>query len=234
MSRRRLTRRLDFEPPEPQDAQKYLLHFNSRALYHTPAVFPKLDSKSLFGNNLALKMEIGCGTADFICALASKEPQANFIGLDVSWKPLFRAVRTAVWLRLDNIKFIKANFRLMGPLFVPASLETLYLHFPDPNQRPKFHKRQIFTPAFLDQMHKVLTPCGCLSVMTDHPQFFMEMLELVEQDRRFEKRHGERYLSGFEPEVKSRFQRTWEKYELPILRFEVKKKSEQHPPAYLR
>ena len=169
-------------------------------------------------------MEIGCGTADFICALASKEPQVNFIGLDASWKPLFRAVRTAASLGLDNIKFIKANFRLMRPLFVPASLETVYLHFPDPNQQPKFQKRQLFSPAFLDQMHMALTPSGYLSVMTDHAQFFMEMLNLVEQDGRFEKRHEARYLVGFEPEVKSRFQRIWEKYGLSILRFEVKKR----------
>jgi tRNA (guanine-N7-)-methyltransferase len=224
MSRRRLARRLAYEPPEVQNAQKYLLQFNSRDLFYTPAAFPRLDSKDLFGNDLALKMEIGCGTADFICALASKEPQANFIGLDISWKPLFRAVSTAASLGLDNIKFIKANFRVMWPLFVPASLETVYLHFPDPNQRPKFHKRQLFSPAFLDQMDKALTPSGYLSVMTDHAQFFMEMLSLVEQDGRFEKRHGERYLVGFESEVKSRFQRIWEKYDLPILRFEVKKR----------
>src|SRR5688572_1797474 len=224
MPRRRLARRLDYEPPDAQNAQKYLLYFNSRDLFYTPAAFPRLNSKDLFCNDLALKMEIGCGTADFICALASKEPQVNFIGLDVSWKPLFRAVRTAASLGLDNIKFIKANFRLMRPLFVPASLETVYLHFPDPNQQPKFQKRQLFSPAFLDQMHMALTPSGYLSIMTDHHQFFMEMLNLVEQDGRFEKRHEARYLVGFEPEVKSRFQRIWEKYGLSILRFEVKKR----------
>jgi tRNA (guanine-N7-)-methyltransferase len=224
MSRRRLTRRLDSEPPDAQMAQKYLLYFNSRDLFFRPACFPKLDSRSLFDNDLALKIEIGCGTADFMCALASQEPHTNFIGIDVAWKPLFRAVRTASALSLDNIKFIKAEFKLLQALLVPASLEAVYLHFPDPNCRPKFRKRAIFSPAFLDHMAKALTPTGCLSVMTDHRDFFMEMLGLVEQDCRFEKLHAERYLIGFEPEVKSRFQRTWEKYQLPILRFEVKKR----------
>jgi tRNA (guanine-N7-)-methyltransferase len=207
-------------------AQKYLLYFNSRDLFFTPALFPRLDSKSLFDNDVALKIEIGCGTADFLCALALKEPQINFVGVDVAWKPLFKAVRTASALALDNIKFIKAEFKLMQALLVPASLEAVYLHFPDPNRRAKFQKRTIFSPVFLDHMAKALTPTGCLSVMTDHGAFFMEMLSLVEQDPRFEKRHAERYLVGFETEVKSRFQRTWEKYQLPILRFEVKRRCE--------
>jgi tRNA (guanine-N7-)-methyltransferase len=225
MPRRRLARRLDSEPPDAQDAQKYLLYFNSRELFHTPAVFPRLASKSLFGNNLPLQLEIGCGTADFICDLALKESQANFIGIDVSWKPLFRAVRTASALSLNNIKFIKGHFRLMQTLLVPASLQTVYLHFPDPNRRPRFQKRILFSPAFLDHMHIALTEAGYLSVMTDHYDFFMEMLSLVEQDTRFEKRHTERYLVGFEPDVKSRFQLIWEKYKMPILRFEVKKRA---------
>lgn len=224
MPRRRLARRLEFAPPGAQDAQKYLLCFNSGELFHTPEVFPRFESASLFGNNLALSLEIGCGTADFMCNLALKEPEANFIGIDASWKPLFRAVRTASSMSLDNIKFIKGNFRLMHPLFVPDSLDAVYLHFPDPNRRPRFYKRTLFSPAFLDQMARALVPTGYLSVMTDHCDFFMEMLSLVEQDPRFEKRHPERYLVGFEPAVKSRFQLIWEKYKMPILRFEVRRR----------
>jgi hypothetical protein len=59
--------------------------------------------------------------------------------------------------------------------------------------------------------------------MTDHQAFFMEMLALVERDSRFQKTHEARYLIGFEPEVKSRFQRIWARHGLPILRCELRK-----------
>jgi tRNA (guanine-N7-)-methyltransferase len=225
MPRRRIGRHLDFEPPDAQNSQKYLLFFNSRDLFHAPAMFPRLDSRSLFGNDSALRLEIGCGTADFICSLALKAPTTNFVGIDISWKPLFRAVKTASALSLDNIKFIKANFKLINPLLAPAALDMVYLHFPDPNQQPRFQKRRIFSQGFLDQLDYTLRPEGRLSVMTDHPEFFMEMLCLMEQDRRFEKAHAERYLIGFEPEIKSHFQQIWEKHGLPVLRFEVKKRA---------
>ncbi len=64
--------------------------------------------------------------------------------------------------------------------------------------------------------------------MTDHETFFLEMLALLEADCRFEKAHAERYLIGFEPEVKSRFQHIWERHGLPILRCELRKR---HHPA---
>jgi hypothetical protein len=47
------------------------------------------------------------------------------------------------------------------------------------------------------------------------------MLELADGDGRFATTHPERYLTGFEPEVKSRFQRIWEGHGLPTLRFEL-------------
>ncbi|NKB71405.1 MAG: hypothetical protein GKR89_30400 [Candidatus Latescibacteria bacterium] len=50
---------------------------------------------------------------------------------------------------------------------------------------------------------------------------FVVMLQLAEADSRFVKTHTERYLVGFEPSVKSRFQRIWEAHGLPTLRFEV-------------
>jgi hypothetical protein len=61
--------------------------------------------------------------------------------------------------------------------------------------------------------------------MTDHKAFFLELLALLEADCRFERTHAERYLVGFEPEVKSRFQRIWEGHGLLILRCELRKRA---------
>jgi hypothetical protein len=50
------------------------------------------------------------------------------------------------------------------------------------------------------------------------------MLELIEQDNRFEKTHYERYLTGFDAPIISRYQRLWERHGLATLRFEVRKR----------
>ncbi|HLI52358.1 MAG TPA: hypothetical protein VKU87_11200, partial [Thermomicrobiaceae bacterium] len=137
----------------------------------------------------------------------------------------YSAVASASKLGLDNIFFVSADFNQMHPLLAPASIRAIYLHFPDPCMEPKFRKRRIFTEAFLDLAHRALEPNGSLSVMTDHRQFFFEMLALADSDGRWESPHDQPYLVGFEPLVKSRHQRIWEGHGISTLRFELIRQS---------
>jgi tRNA (guanine-N7-)-methyltransferase len=223
MSRRSLMRGAAYRPPDSRAARQYLRCFSNKELFSHPDAFPPLDSHHLFGNDLPLHLEIGCGTAEFLCALALDDPGANFIGVDVATKPLFKAVRNAARHALPNIAFVKADIARLYPLLVDGSLQAIYLHFPDPHMKTRYRKRRVLTSLFLDQANRVLAPGGLLSIMTDHQAFFMEMLALLEQDGRFVRTHAERYLVGFEPTVKSYFQRLWEHHGLPTFRVELRK-----------
>ncbi|HZR39286.1 MAG TPA: tRNA (guanosine(46)-N7)-methyltransferase TrmB [Ktedonobacteraceae bacterium] len=224
MPRRTVFRRLAHLSLDQEARERYLVTFSSRCLYHHIQRFPQLSSDELFANQQPLELEIGCGYGEFLCALAQANQARNFLGIDISYTALQQAAYLASTLALKNIKFIAANARLLYPLLAPNSLEAVYLHFPDPNRKRKFHKRQLFTPALLDAMSQGLCPGGRLSVMTDHREYFLEMLELVEQDVRFEKTHAERYLLGFDAPAISRYQRLWERHGLATLRFEVRRR----------
>ena len=224
MPRRLLSRQIRPRSLDDLEIKQYLRVYNARDLYHHPEIFPRLCSQQLFGNGAPLELEVGCGTAEFLCSLASKEPGVNFVGVDIARRPLYKAVAVASSLQLTNVRFLHANFAQMYPLLEPCSLRQVYVHFPDPNMHPKFHRRKLVTPAFLDAIHLALVSGGGLSLMTDHSLLFQELLVVVEADSRFQKKHPERYLIGFESEVKSRFQRIWERHGLPILRLEVCKK----------
>ena len=224
MPRRTFLRYTKADVLDEQVADSYLLRFHPQDLYHRWQTFPAVTSEDLFGNAQPLELEIGCGSAEFLCSLAAKTPATNFIGVDISEKVLSRAVEIAASLRLANIKFINANFQQMYLLLRPHSLQAVYLHFPDPHLKPRCQKRRLLNAAFLDHMATALTINGRLSVMTDIESFFLDMLLLVEQDARFEKTHTQRYLFGFEPEVKSLFQRVWELHGEPVFRFEVRKR----------
>lgn len=227
MPRRSLERRRRAEAPDDRTAEQYLLRLPGRQLHHHPESAPSVDSPHLFDNARPLELEIGCGDGDFLCFLAARDPGANFVGVELHPGSLHRAVATAATRGLDNIRFLQADFTRLYPLLAPAALRAVYLHFPDPNLRTKFRKRRIFSVRFLDHVHAALEPGGRLSVMTDHRDYFLEMLRLAEADPRWEKAHDERYLVGFEPGVKSRFQRLWEGYGLATLRFELRKPVEQ-------
>ena len=214
------------EPPDEQTLQKYLRFWRSKDLYENRQAFPSLDSPHLFGNDQPLHLEIGCSTGEYLCALAAKNPGINFLGVEINLKALYVAIGQAADLQLENIRFIKAPFQQLFPLLVPQSLGAVYLHFPDPSLRPKQRKRQLLGPPLLDALHAALILGGVWSIVTDNEELFMgTILRLVEGDGRFKKAHVERYLTGFEPAAKSRYQQYWEKlgatvYRLALVRDE--------------
>jgi tRNA (guanine-N7-)-methyltransferase len=224
MTRRKFIRKLSAQPLDEEIAGTYLRTFPSKQLFTNPRALPAIDSRHLFGDEQPMHLEVGCGTADYLRALARDDPRTNFVGVDVAHKPLLQAVRMAAAQALPNIRFIRGDFKLMYPLLVTDSLQAVSVHFPDPHVRTRFRKRRIVTPAFLDAIYRALVPGGQLSIMTDHQALFMDILTIVERDTRFERAHAEHYLVGFEPTVKSQFQRLWEGHGLPTLRLDLRKR----------
>lgn len=214
--------RIKADPPSPEVAKKYMRFWNQKVLYQAPEQYSPISSPTLFGDERPLELEVGSGTGEFLCSLAEQEPGTNFVGVDIWPKMVYRSVETAAEAGLDNILFIRAPFEFTYPLLVPNSLRAVYVHYPIPHIRSR-GQHKIFNPAFLDAVHGALEPGGRLHVVSDHEELFAEMLGLVEQEPRWEKSHEARYLVGYEPEVKSRYQRLWERHEVPPLRFEVRK-----------
>lgn len=224
MTRRKLGR-MKTGPPDEWTAEKYLLWLSGWRLHHEPETLPRLDSDSLFGNDRPLEMDVGCGTGEFLCALACDDPEANFVGVELHQKSLYRAVEIAVSESLENVLFVSADFHLVYPLLVTGSLRSVYLNFPDPGMKRRYRKRRIFSEKFLDEMVRVLEPGGGLRVTSDHEEYFFEMLALAERDGRWRRAHEERFLlGGPDSGARSRFQRKWEEaHGRQALRFEFVK-----------
>jgi tRNA (guanine-N7-)-methyltransferase len=218
-----LMRHVALREPDEETAGKYLRVWDTGDLYNRPDDFPRLTSEQLFGNHLPLELEIGCSTGEYLCSLAASNPSHNFLGIEINLKSLYVAVQNASERGLDNILFVKAPVQNTYRLMRPGSLHGVYIHFPDPSLHPKYRKRKLLNRGFLDQMHEVLVPGGILSFVTDKEELFHEVLPLLESDYRFRKTHGERYLLGFEPPVKSRYQLYWERHGGTIFRVEMER-----------
>ena len=77
-----------------------------------------------------MELEIGCGSGEFLCSLARRDRQTNFVGVEVKRKSIYEAVARASSAALENVVFLRADFRLLYPLLAPGSLDAVYLHFP--------------------------------------------------------------------------------------------------------
>jgi len=178
----------------------------------------------LFGVDKPLVLEIGCGSGEFLVGEAAARPDELFLGVEASRRAAYYAIDLARQERLVNILFLRADFKMLLPLLRPNSLTAVHLLFPDPNYGTKFEKKRIIDLDFLDAMSTALLPEGILQVVTDEQDFFMDVLGVTESDARFDRAHEERYLSTFEPRVKTRFQRAWERKDKPVFRLELKRR----------
>ena len=206
MSRGRKIGRVRLEEPSGAIRATYLLDWNTKTLALTPEQYPLLTTDSLFGADGPLEVEVGPGTGEYLCQLAAAHPERYYLGIEASRRSIYYAVNLSAEMGLRNVRWLRANVKLLYPRFPEDSWERIYLHFPDPAHKPKDEKHIVFDGEFLDAAYRALRAGGEISVVSDKADFFMDMLARAEGDGRFVKTHAERYLGGFEPPVKSRFQ----------------------------
>lgn len=201
--------RMKVEEPDEETARRYMLWLPGDRLHHEPDALPRISSSLLFGNDSPLELEVGCGTGEFLCSLAESHPETNFVGVDLHVKSLYRAVSEASEKDLDNVLFLRADFHLLYPLLVPESLRTTYLLFPDPGMKERQRRRRIFSERFLEEMHETLERGGKLVAVTDHEEYFSQMMKLAEHVEAWE-RVPDKELPDPGGAAKTRFGSLWE------------------------
>ncbi|CAN5149674.1 tRNA (guanine-N(7)-)-methyltransferase [soil metagenome] len=199
--------RMKVETPDEETARRYLSWLPGERLHHEPETLPRISSQDLFESEAPLELEIGCGTGEFLCHQAESRPGTNFVGVDLHVKSLYRAVSEAYEKDLDNVLFLRADFNLLYPLLASGMLGAAYILFPDPGMKDRQRRRRIFSERFLYEMHESLEPGGRLVAVTDHEEYFAQMMELAERAEGWEPLPNEVFDN---PAAKTRFGSLWE------------------------
>ncbi len=99
-----------------------------------------------------LHVELGCGKGGFLSELASRNPEVNYIGVDITDKVLILAKRniervyTAKGLAIDNVKTLAHDIERIPSLFAPEdAVSRLYINFCNPWNRKSGHKKHRLT-----------------------------------------------------------------------------------------
>lgn len=134
-------------------------------------------SETVFQNSGKLFLEIGMGKGAFITTLASRNPQNNYIGLEIKEERALSAAKKAEKLGLNNIRFICCNFQYLTEIFTDGEIDRLYINFPDPWPKKRHLKRRMMYVDFLNIYQKLLSKGGTLQLKTDHLEFYQFALE---------------------------------------------------------
>jgi tRNA (guanine-N7-)-methyltransferase len=210
MGRGRYPARLNVAPPSPEIAERYLLSWTARDLYASPERFPPVSSPGLFGDQRPLELDIGCATGDLVLALARLRPEANYLGVDIVAKPVWRAVERAAEARLPNVKFLQADARLVYQQIPDRALRAAYVHFPAPLLRNRQRNQLLISPALLAAMERCLAPGGTLSVMTDQEGVHKALLALLPGAPRLRLVRPDDWSVTITELLKSHYHRRWE------------------------
>ena len=139
----------------------------------------RLDLEKIFGRKAPLHVDLGCGDGSFLCGLAQRLPDKNFLGIERLSARIRSSARKAA--SLGNVRLLQMESSYAVRYLLPAeSVETFYLLFPDPWPKRRHHRRRIVTPDFLDSVHVALEQNGITYIATDHLDYFRKIKEIAE------------------------------------------------------
>ncbi|POS01221.1 tRNA (guanine-N(7)-)-methyltransferase [Flavobacterium croceum DSM 17960] len=124
-------------------------------------------NSDFFKNNNPIVVELGCGKGEYTIGLAQRNPNINYIGIDVKGARFWRGAKTSQEENLHNVAFIRTQIELITDIFAKNELDEIWITFPDPQIKYKRTKHRMTNSDFLQLYKKILKPNGVVNLKTD-------------------------------------------------------------------
>lgn len=132
----------------------------------------ELDFFKIFGNDNPVHLEIGCGKGRFVCELAARRPDINFIAVEKISNVLIEAVERAKSGGLTNVHFINSAAEVLPKYIKEGSIDKIYLNFSNPLPKLGYAKQRLTHPRFLNEYKLFLKRGGEIVQKTDDKDFY--------------------------------------------------------------
>ena len=167
----------------------------------------EIDPDEVWGRSAPLFVEIGSGQGHAIVHAAASRPDLNFLAVEVFRAGLARTMLDAEKLAIDNLRLAEANApEVLQHLLPAASVDELWIFFPDPWHKSRHTKRRLITDEFAEIAAAVLRQGGVLRLATDWEHYARQMRDVLDASGAFERdftgewaeRYDGRTLTAFE------------------------------------
>lgn len=123
--------------------------------------------EKVFNNNNPIVLELGCGKGEYTVGLAERNPNINYIGIDIKGARFWRGAKTAIEENLYNVAFIRTQIELVEYVFGENEVDEIWITFPDPQIKYKRTKHRMTNLAFIERYRKILKANGIMHLKTD-------------------------------------------------------------------
>ncbi|MGH8550903.1 MAG: tRNA (guanosine(46)-N7)-methyltransferase TrmB [Methylococcales bacterium] len=134
----------------------------------------------IFGRKAPLIVEIGFGDGGNLAAAAQKNPQNNYLGIEVHEPGIGHLMNVLAKREIRNVRIVQGDaIEILRDRIDEGSIERINLFFPDPWPKKRHHKRRLVSPAFADLISRTLKSGGCFHTATDWEDYALHITETM-------------------------------------------------------
>ena len=158
-------------------SSKYLLDTNNTST----------NLKSCFDSKQhGVVIEIGFGDGTVLIESALKNPNKNFIGIEVYDSGLGQCLNEINKHKIKNIRLIYGDaVEVFEQFITKKSVEKINILFPDPWPKKRHHKRRLINKRFLALLSKSLINKGIVNVSTDWEDYAQQIELTFKESNQF-------------------------------------------------
>ncbi len=180
------------------------------------------DIEKIFGNTNPLQLEIGCGKGQFIAEIAKRNPDINYIGVEVCDDVAVLAAEKIKAAGLQNVRFMITGAEFLRKYIKDDSVERIYLNFSCPFPKVRYAKHRLTSNGFLKIYKKILKKGAEIHQKTDNMHFFEFSIEnYTEVGYKLKNVSLDLHSSGFEGNIVTEYEQRFLDLGQPIYRLEA-------------
>lgn len=183
-----------------------------------------IDFSKYFGNSNPLQMEIGCGKGQFIFDLAARNPDINYIAVEVNRNVICDACKKAQDGNIKNVVFMHCGAEILNKYITPGSIGRIYLNFSCPFPKKAYENRRLTYVRFLDIYRELLSDDAEIHQKTDNMHFFEFSVEqFTLGGYKLKNVSLDLHNSDFEGNIITEYEHRFSSQGMPIYRLEAYK-----------
>ena len=131
-------------------------------------------------------IEIGFGDGTVLIESALKNPNKNFIGIEVYDSGLGQCLNEINKHKIKNIRLIYGDaVEVFEQFITKKSVEKINILFPDPWPKKRHHKRRLINKRFLALLSKSLINKGIINISTDWEDYAQQIELTFKESNQF-------------------------------------------------
>ncbi|URZ17301.1 tRNA (guanosine(46)-N7)-methyltransferase TrmB [Clostridium felsineum] len=137
--------------------------------------------KEAFNNNNEIYLELGCGRGDFVTNIAQKNPEKNYVAIDLKDEVIAIALKKITESEVENIRISPLQIAFINEVFDKDEIGRIYINFCNPWPKDRHKKRRLTHTRFLTKYKGFLKPNSQIWFKTDDDELFVESLDYFKE-----------------------------------------------------